>query len=348
MEDFFRQNGIPKEAIATEEQKQELLNSQEEEVQEEVQEEQTQELENKEEVQEVKKEEVQSDELTDDKIFEYLGKKLEREITSYDDLVKVEEKVVEKEIQLSEDLAALKKFKEETNGTIEDFFNANKDWSKESEDVRMTEYLRDKYPQLDDELLSHKLSKMKRSLKPLSEDEKESMDESEISEYNERQMDAKVDWKLQLAEADIFLSERAKKYTIPKQDPSKELETIRGEFTREAGEKLASIESFEYGGMKRTLDEKRKQSLLEKGSTLESFVSIFKNEKGYDHAKMFEAIDFVEGKEQIIKDLKENLRVELKNEMIKEQNNHQDPIVQERKEDNGDGGRARMKEKLGY
>jgi hypothetical protein len=75
-------------------------------------------------------------ELDDEKVLSYLGKKYNKDLTSFDDLV-AERKDSE---QLPEDVSAFLKYKKETGRGIEDFLKLNKDYETADPDQLLREY----------------------------------------------------------------------------------------------------------------------------------------------------------------------------------------------------------------
>lgn len=75
-------------------------------------------------------------ELDDEKVLSYLGKKYNKELASFDDLV-AERKESE---QLPEDVSAFLKYKKETGRGIEDFLKLNKDYETADPDQLLREY----------------------------------------------------------------------------------------------------------------------------------------------------------------------------------------------------------------
>lgn len=75
-------------------------------------------------------------ELDDEKVLSYLGKKYNKELTSFEDLV-AERKESE---QLPEDVSAFLKYKKETGRGIEDFLKLNKDYETADPDQLLREY----------------------------------------------------------------------------------------------------------------------------------------------------------------------------------------------------------------
>ena len=86
-------------------------------------------------------------ELDDESVLSHIRKKFGREELSYDDLLQKE--IVEKE--LSEDIEALRKYKQETGRGIEDFVKLNRNLDNESPDAMIAEYILSENPEFDEE-----------------------------------------------------------------------------------------------------------------------------------------------------------------------------------------------------
>lgn len=86
----------------------------------------------------VETEEVPEIEFKDEEVFGYLAKKLNKTITSYDDLFV--EKVVEKEAELPENVNAFYKYTKETGRGFEDYIKLQRDIDKEDPDNLLLDY----------------------------------------------------------------------------------------------------------------------------------------------------------------------------------------------------------------
>lgn len=87
-------------------------------------------------------------EKDEESFYSLISEKTSREVKSIDDLFQVEEKVVEKIVEKDPELPEqVKKFWEfniGTNGGVEEWMKANKDWDSESKDVVVKEYIKRK------------------------------------------------------------------------------------------------------------------------------------------------------------------------------------------------------------
>lgn len=90
---------------------------------------------------------TQEDDLDEQKVLSYIGKRYNKEIKSFDDLVSEREKSED----LPEDVSAFLKYKKETGRGIEDFIKLNKDYDNMEPDVLVREYLKSTQEGLDSE-----------------------------------------------------------------------------------------------------------------------------------------------------------------------------------------------------
>lgn len=82
-------------------------------------------------------------ELSDEQVFKYLGTKLNKSISSLDDLVEKED--------LPDDIKTIWQFKKETGRGIQDFLKATEDIDSLDEKSLIKKYLKETQPELDDE-----------------------------------------------------------------------------------------------------------------------------------------------------------------------------------------------------
>ena len=136
-------------------------------------------------------------ELDDEIVLSHIRKKFGKEELSYDDLLQKE--VVEKE--LSKDLEALRKYKQETGRGIEDFVKLNRDFDNESPDAIIAEYISTQNPEFDRDDVSFEMSR------------NFSFDEDEDEEVEIRSK--KIAKKKMLAEARRFFNDQKEKYKAP-------------------------------------------------------------------------------------------------------------------------------------
>jgi hypothetical protein len=140
--------------------------------------------------------EPEKDDLDEQKVLSYIGKRYNKEIKSFDDLVS-EKKESE---PLPEDVAAFMKYKKETGRGFDDFVKLNKDYEKMDSEDLLKEYLKTTQNGLDDD-----------DIETLMDDyryDEDSDDESSIKK-------TKIARKKVIAEAKKFFEEQKEKYKVP-------------------------------------------------------------------------------------------------------------------------------------
>ncbi len=136
-------------------------------------------------------------ELNDDNVLSHIRKKYDREDLSYDDLLQKE--IVKQE--LSEDIEALRKYKQETGRGIEDFVKLNRNFENETPEAIIAEYMSIKNPEFDKEDISFEMEQ------DFSYDE-------DLDDDNEIR-GKKLAKKKRLAEATKFFNDQKEKYKAP-------------------------------------------------------------------------------------------------------------------------------------
>jgi hypothetical protein len=139
---------------------------------------------------------VEEEDLTEEKVLSYIGKRYNKQINSFDELVSTRE---ESE-PLPEDVAAYMKFKKDTGRGFEDFLKLNKDYDSMDPDQLLREYLTSTQKGLDNE-----------DIDTLMEDysyDEDLDDESKIKKV-------KIARKKAIAEAKTFLNSQKEKYKMP-------------------------------------------------------------------------------------------------------------------------------------
>lgn len=191
----------------------------------------------------------QEDELSEEKVLSYIGKRYNKQINSFDELVS-ERKESE---QLPEDVAAYLKYKKETGRGFEDFLKLNKDYNSVDDYSLLKEYLSSTQQGLDEE-----------DIETLMDDyrfDEDMDDESTIKKI-------KIARKKAVAEAKKFFNEQKEKYKIP-------LES-RGQSVSES--EIQELEAYrQYINQSKTIEEEneRKRNWFSK-KTEELFSDGFK------------------------------------------------------------------------
>jgi len=135
-------------------------------------------------------------ELTEEQVLSYIGKRYNKEINSFDDLVAERES----NEQLPEDVAAYMKYKKDTGRGFEDFLKLKKDFDTMNPDSLLKEYLAVTQVGLDDDDID--------SLMDDYRYDEDVDDESKVKRV-------KITRKKAIAEAKRFFTEQKEKYKLP-------------------------------------------------------------------------------------------------------------------------------------
>lgn len=137
-----------------------------------------------------------NEDLTDEKVLSYIGKRYNKQINSFDELLSDKKESEE----LPEDVSAYLKFKKETGRGFEDFIKVNKDFDKVDPDQLLREYLSETQTELDE-------SDIDILMEQYSYDE-EIDDEADVKK-------AKIARKKAIAEAKNYFNSQKEKYKLP-------------------------------------------------------------------------------------------------------------------------------------
>lgn len=195
-------------------------------------------------------EEVAEIEFKDEDVFGYLGKKLNKTIASYDDLVV--EKVVEKEVELPEDVNTFYKFKKETGRGIKDFMKLQRDIDTEDTDSLLLDYYLTKEEGVDKEYVEGVVLDEFRHV-AIDED---TDTEEEIKSKTEINRKKDLSKKKAINEAKKFFESQKEQYKVP-------LETSMASLSEEDKSEFA-----EYKQYKSTAEQNRELA-LQKGKVFE-------------------------------------------------------------------------------
>jgi len=135
-------------------------------------------------------------ELNEDEVLNYIGKRYNKQINSFDELMAERKEATD----MPEDVAAYMKFKKETGRGFEDFIKLNKDYNTMDSDVLLKDYLSATQDGLDAE-----------DIESLMEDytfDEDIDDDSKIKRV-------KIAKKKAVAEAKKFFTEQQGKYKVP-------------------------------------------------------------------------------------------------------------------------------------
>lgn len=228
-------------------------------------------------------------ELTEEQVLSYIGKRYNKQINSFDELVSERQE----SDPLPEDVAAYMKFKKETGRGFDDFIKVNKDYNEMEPDQVLREYLASTQKGLD-----------KEDIDVLMEDysyDEDIDDESKIKKI-------KIARKKAIAEAKNYFNEQKEKYKLPLEsranglspEENEEYEAYR-QYTQQAktlneennrkrkwfDQKSDEVFSKEFKGFEFSIDDKKilfspgSASELKKAqSTPTNFINKFLDDQG--------------------------------------------------------------------
>jgi uncharacterized protein (DUF2164 family) len=139
---------------------------------------------------------IENNELTEEQVLSYIGKRYNKQINSFDELVAERENNEE----LPEDVAAYMKYKKETGRGFEDFLKLRKDFDSMDQDDLLREYLAATQQGLDSEDIDTLM-------------EEYSYDEDIDDDYKIKK--TKIARKKVIAEAKNFFNQQKEKYKLP-------------------------------------------------------------------------------------------------------------------------------------
>jgi hypothetical protein len=229
------------------------------------------------------------DELSEEKVLSYIGKRYNKEIKSFDDLMAERKESVD----LPEDVATYLKYKQETGRGIEDFIKLNKDVDSMDSETLLREYLSSTQEGLDDEDIDFLMDNYR-------------YDEDEDDEATIRKI--KLETKKAVAEAKKFFNTQKEKYRIPLEsrassisDEEKEAYESYKQYINQANsleeenerkrqwfdQKSDEVFSDRFKGFEFNLDEKKvafnpgdRNELRKLQSTPSNFINKFLDEQG--------------------------------------------------------------------
>lgn len=205
------------------------------------------------------------DDLTEEKVLSYIGKRYNKQINSFDELVSERQATDE----MPEDVAAYMKYRKETGRGFEDFIKLNKDYESMDQDQILREYLAATQHGLD-----------KEDIDVLMDDYRYDEDIDEESRIKK----VKIAKKKAVAEAKKFFNEQKEKYKVPLESSTASIPDVERE----------EFESYkQYIKQAKTLQEEgqRKQKWFEQKTD-----EVFGNEfKGFEFKVNDRSIKFAPG-----------------------------------------------------
>jgi hypothetical protein len=232
------------------------------------------------------------DDIDEDKVLSYIGKRYNREISNLEELFEQRQQNED----LPEDVFAFLKYKKETGRGIEDFIRLNKDYDNMDEESLLFEYQKEQNPDLDAEDIQFDI-KDRFSYDEDYDDDKEIKKrklakKKELSKAKKHFNDLKDQYKVPLESRDTFVpKEERDDYDAYKRNKesyrsSEEDNAKRSEYF---SKKTKELFSDKFEGFKFNIDDKKKlvykpgdpKSLANDQSDLRSFVSQFLDDNGY-------------------------------------------------------------------
>ncbi len=232
------------------------------------------------------------DDIDDNKVLSYIGKRYNRDINNLDELFEQRQQNED----LPEDVSAFLKYKKETGRGIEDFIQLNKNYDEMDEESLLFEYHREQNPELEPEDIRFDVSE-KFSYDEDFDDEKEIKKKKlakkkELSKAKKYFNDLKEQYKVPLESRESFVQQEDKEeYDAYKRykDSSKSAEEDGRKKAEYFSKKTQELFSNNFEGFKFNLDENKKlvykpgdpKALLQEQNDLRNFVSQFLDDNGY-------------------------------------------------------------------
>ena len=232
------------------------------------------------------------DEIDDNKVLSYIGKRYNREINNLDELFDQRQQNED----LPEDVSAFLKYKKETGRGIDDFIRLNKNYDEMDEDSLLFEYQRDQNPDLDPDDIKFDVSD-RFSYDEDFDDEKEIKKKrlakkKELSKAKKYFNDLKEQYRVPLESRESFVSQEEKEnYDAFKRykESSKSMEEENAKRSQFFSKKTQELFSDKFEGFKFNIDENKKlvykpgdaKALLQEQNDLKNFVSQFLDDDGY-------------------------------------------------------------------
>jgi len=232
------------------------------------------------------------EEMDDNKVLSYLGKRWNREITSLDELADQRRDNEE----LPEDVSTFLKYKKETGRSIQDFIQLNKDYDAEEPDSLLFEYYKNQNADLDSEDIRFDIES-NFSYDSDFDDEKDIKKKQiakkkELAKAKKYFNELKEQYKVPLESRDSFVpqEERDNYDAYKKYRESSSLnDEEQQKRSRYFADKTNELFSDKFEGFGFNIDENKKlvykpaesKTLLQEQANLNSFVSKFLNDDGY-------------------------------------------------------------------
>ncbi len=208
--------------------------------------------------------------VTEEVVLKYL-KDNNLEVDKISDLSKKEE--------LPESVAKFKKFHEETGRGINDFYNAQKDWNKESKDDTIKEFYKYEYD-MSDEDIDTQIELLK-----VSKDDEEELDPRELTKR-------KLDYSKEYSKALSFMNKKSKEFKTPldnqvqqKQATPEEIAEAHKPYWKAREKSLGNLNEIKLkiegiGEINLEVTKEQKELVSKYTETQEAFFSRWQDDKG--------------------------------------------------------------------
>lgn len=230
--------------------------------------------------------------IDDNKVLSYIGKRYNKEINNLDELFEQRQQNED----LPEDVSAFLKYKKETGRGIEDFIRLNKNYNEMDEDSLLFEYQREQNPDLDPDDIRFDVSD-RFAYDEDFDDEKEIKKKrlakkKELSKAKKYFNDLKEQYRVPLESRETFVpQEERENYDAFKRykESSKSTEEENAKRSEFFSQKTKELFSDNFEGFKFNVDENKKlvykpgdnKTLLQEQNDLRNFVSQFLDDNGY-------------------------------------------------------------------
>jgi len=244
----------------------------------------------------------------DDKLYlEFLSKKTGKQLNSLDELV--QEKEVIKEPELPEDVKKFWEYKKETGRDLNDFIKATKDWTAESKEAVVMEYMR-QTEGLEGDLLRDKFNL-------------EFMPDEDASEREIKR--AKINFEATYNRALKALKEQQKQFSLPtdtlslQRKAEEQRKAEQEKFKAGMQEALSRLDSLTIDDF--SLKVEKPPKMDERFSSIENILAPYKKGDTYDFKSLAETIIAGENRQKLAKAYAEHYKNKLVEEEMKKMSN---------------------------
>lgn len=269
-------------------------------------------------------------------LFDILSKKTGKEINSFDDLVEVKEKVIEKEPELPESIKKLLDYTTKTGRDIDDYFSANKDWGALPKESVVMEYM-----QKAEGLDADSAKDYYETLYNLDEDS-----------YTERDIKlAKIEHEKKYREALNYFEKQKSEFMLPSK--SKELQreaeereaAERIDFAQKMSSAIKSYDSVRVGDFDYKVSDT--SNLTDRFQSLGGILENYKEGDALNHKKLFDVIYKGENIDAIVRAAIDDAKAKFIEEDAKELSNSKDKEIPDASKSTGSQSEEQIRREIG-